>query len=84
VPAAVFAALQFYDDFEEAVVNAVHLGGDTDTIGAMAGAIAGAHHGYEQFPRKFVKPLENFEKGRDYVLELAENLYQLYCKQFAE
>lgn len=35
------------DNFEEAVVKAVNLGGDADTIGAVTGALAGATYGFD-------------------------------------
>jgi ADP-ribosyl-[dinitrogen reductase] hydrolase len=53
---------------------AVNCGGDTDTIGAMSGAIAGAYYGYSQIPRQWLMPLENEGKGRDYILSLGERL----------
>lgn len=33
------------DGFEDAIRNAVSIGGDSDTIGAMTGAVAGAYYG---------------------------------------
>ena len=36
--------------FEGAVVKAVNLGGDADTIGAITGGLAGALYGYEAIP----------------------------------
>lgn len=77
VPAAVCAFLARPHSFEEAVVFAVSLGGDTDTIGAMAGAIAGACHGMSGIPSRWLNALENGPKGRDYVIELGAKLYQL-------
>jgi ADP-ribosylglycohydrolase len=44
VPAAAAAFLQSRD-FEDAVRNAVSLGGDADTLACIAGAIAEAHYG---------------------------------------
>ena len=44
VPEAIIAFLDS-KDFEDAVRNAVSLGGDSDTIGAMAGSIAEAYYG---------------------------------------
>lgn len=44
VPHAILAFLES-DGFEDAVRNAVSLGGDSDTIGAMAGSIAEAYYG---------------------------------------
>ncbi len=73
VPAAL-ASVLLTQSFRESVVVAVNCGGDTDTIGAMAGAIAGAYYGYGQIPEEWLARLENGQKGRDYVVSLAERL----------
>jgi len=44
VPEAIIAFLES-DDFEDAIRNAISLGGDSDTIAAMAGSIAEAYYG---------------------------------------
>lgn len=44
VPAAIIAFLES-KDFEDAIRNAVSLGGDTDTLGAITGSIAEAFYG---------------------------------------
>ncbi|UOD35445.1 ADP-ribosylglycohydrolase family protein [Deferribacteraceae bacterium V6Fe1] len=41
------------DNFEEAVVKAVNLGGDADTIGAVTGALAGAGYGFESINERY-------------------------------
>ena len=38
------------NNYSEAVLNAVNLGGDTDTIGALTGALAATYYGAEQIP----------------------------------
>ena len=37
---------------EEAIITAVNRGGDTDTIGAIAGTVAGARFGASALPRQ--------------------------------
>ncbi|MET0956518.1 MAG: ADP-ribosylglycohydrolase family protein [Cryobacterium sp.] len=55
VPAA-FAVLALYpDDPWRACLSAASLGGDSDTIAAMAGAIGGAAHGIGGFPASAVE-----------------------------
>jgi len=76
VPTALYAFLRF-DTFEESVIYAVSLGGDTDTIGAMTGAISGAYYGEGAIPNQWVEELEEGEKGRSYIKRLAEELYHL-------
>ncbi len=79
VPAAIYAFLAHHDSFEQAVAYAVMLGGDTDTIGAMTGAIAGALHGVEAIPADWYEGLENSAKGRDYVHTLAARLFERHA-----
>lgn len=43
--------------FEEAIIKAVNLGGDADTIGAITGGLAGALYGYESIPKRWIKQL---------------------------
>jgi ADP-ribosyl-[dinitrogen reductase] hydrolase len=42
------------DTFSDAVLTAVNLGSDTDTTGCVAGALAGAMHGFESIPAAWV------------------------------
>lgn len=80
VPAAL-AAFLINEDFQDTVLTAVNCGGDTDTIGAMAGALAGAYYGYSSIPSAWLEPLENGAKGRDYVASLAEELARIKAEQ---
>jgi len=80
VPAAI-ASFVMNTDFQDTVLTAVNCGGDTDTIGAMAGAIAGAYYGRSSIPSAWLEPLENGEKGRDYVAALAEELARIKTEQ---
>ena len=79
VPTAIYAFARRPDSFEEAVVFAVNLGGDADTLGALTGAIAGAYHGIDAIPGRWLASLENGEKGRDYVRSLAQRLAAFAC-----
>lgn len=73
VPTAIYSFLSHPKSFEEAVIYAISLGGDTDTIGAMTGALSGAYLGVEAIPEKWKNKLEN----RDYIEGLAEKLWQI-------
>ena len=73
-PAALWAAMRFIDDPEEAIIQAVNLGGDTDTIGAMTGALVGALHGRQWLPPRWFGNLENGLGGRDELIAVAEKL----------
>lgn len=64
------------DSYEDVVANAILLGGDTDTIAAMAGAIAGAHLGIHAIPSRFLQCLEDNRKGKSYLGRLAVQLFE--------
>jgi ADP-ribosyl-[dinitrogen reductase] hydrolase len=59
------------DSAEEAIVNAVNEGGDTDTIGAVAGAVAGARFGATGLPERWI---ESIDEG-PLLRKLAHRLY---------
>lgn len=56
VPEAIIAFLEG-EDFEDTVRLAVSLGGDSDTLACMAGAIAHAH--YKEVPREIVREVRS-------------------------
>jgi hypothetical protein len=59
VAAALCALVCHWDHPEDAVVAAVHYGGDTDTIASMVGSLAGALHGSDWVPGGWVREIEN-------------------------
>lgn len=64
VPAAVAAVALNPGSFADTVRFAVSMGGDTDTIAAMAGAIAGARHGEDAVPRAWLRRVEGVPWAR--------------------
>ena len=73
VSAALYTALA-HTTFEQAVRFAVRLGGDTDTVAAMTGAIAGARQGASSIPGRWLEALEDDGRGRTHVERLATGL----------
>jgi ADP-ribosylglycohydrolase len=47
-------AVRSTDSFEAAVIAAIELGGDTDTVACVAGALAGAIYGVQAIPSRWV------------------------------
>lgn len=60
---------------QDAIVAVIHQGGDTDTLGAITGALAFALHGYEAIPDKWLTDLE----GRDEAIQIATQLCATSC-----
>lgn len=54
---AVFQSFFEHDNFEEALIDVVNRGGDSDTSGAILGMLAGAHYGKHSIPDKWLKAL---------------------------
>lgn len=46
------------ENAEDAIIEAANLGGDADTIGAIAGGLAGAIYGYSQLPNRWIQELD--------------------------
>ncbi len=70
VPAALAAFLVRPDSFVETVRYAISLGGDTDTIASMAGAVAGARLGEQAVPARWRQRTE----AAPLLVELADRL----------
>ncbi len=53
------ALWSFYrtDSYKEAVLKAVNLGGDTDTIGAITGGLAGIYYGISQIDERWLQTI---------------------------
>lgn len=45
------------DNYRDCVLRAVNLGGDSDTVAAVAGGLAGLRYGYEAIPQKWRETL---------------------------
>lgn len=73
VPAALWAAA-VGEDLEGTIELAVGLGGDADTLAAMAGAIAGAAGTRRAIPAAWLERFEDGARGRAYALGLARRL----------
>ncbi|MFC8914807.1 ADP-ribosylglycohydrolase family protein [Streptomyces sp. NPDC047821] len=50
-------ALRTTSTFEDALRAAIDLGGDTDTVAAVTGSLAGAYYGLEAIPVRWTEPL---------------------------
>jgi ADP-ribosyl-[dinitrogen reductase] hydrolase len=58
---------------EMAILSAVNLGGDADTVGACTGALAGAYWGLDALPKRWKNGLERYDE----LVQLAEQLWSI-------
>jgi len=80
VPSAWYIAVTYSPDFINAVRAAISLGGDTDTITGMVGAIVGAHVGENALPAEWIGQLEEGPRGRSFAKRLADQLFESWWK----
>ena len=65
--AAIWCLIQT-DSFEEALIMAVNLGDDTDTVGAVTGGLAGLYYGYEKIPQEWLDALQKKDMIEKYII----------------
>ena len=70
---AAFWALENHSGFEPVAVAAINLGDDADTVGAVAGALAGAREGIAAIPQRWLRTL----RDADGIAEIALALHRL-------
>jgi poly(ADP-ribose) glycohydrolase ARH3 len=78
VPTAIASFALTPESFGATIGNVIFLGGDTDTLAAMAGALSGAYLGASRLPARLVNLLENSPKGRAYLIDLSKQLLAVY------
>ena len=56
------------EHYKEAIIASTNIGGDTDTIGAIVGSMAGIYYGFESIPSNWLEKLQR----KDYLIELVD------------
>jgi ADP-ribosylglycohydrolase len=64
------------DNYRDAVLNSVNLGGDTDTTAAICGGLAGIYYGFDAIPIEWTDAIPKL----DYVLSLCEE-FEAFCDE---
>ena len=69
-------AVEKTSSFEEALIAAVNLGHDADTVGAVAGQIAGARYGFDAIPKRWLHCLIKLDE----IVDRFDNLWSIVVK----
>lgn len=77
VPVALHAWLAHSGNYREAVLAAIECGGDTDTIAAITGAIAGAGTGLDGLPLEWLRRLAEWPHTVQWMEQLAQTLAEV-------
>src|SRR5665648_341586 len=83
VPTSIYLFLAYRGSLDLGLVRAISLGGDTDTLAAMTGALSGAYMGVEAIPERWISGLESGARGREYLLGLADDLFLVWLEHFS-
>lgn len=73
VPVALQTWLRQPDDFS-AVLHAIHCGGDTDTVAAIAGGIIGARVGKEGIPPRWLERIWEWPRSTAWIEQVGDRL----------
>ena len=73
-PIALYSWMRHPGDFNTALTVALNCGGDTDTVGAVLGGIAGSTLGLEGIPQKWSANLADWPRTKAFMLSVAERL----------
>jgi ADP-ribosyl-[dinitrogen reductase] hydrolase len=83
VPAALYVWLRHPGDFRRAIEEIVRLGGDTDTTGAIVGALVGATAGVGAIPPEWLAGLVEWPRTIGWMERLAERLARQFPSEGA-
>jgi poly(ADP-ribose) glycohydrolase ARH3 len=76
VPMALYCFLRHPDSYADAIHQAVFIGGDTDTIASMAGALSGARLGVGAIPRGWRDAVREETWSAERIEQLADDLLE--------
>ena len=74
VPVAIFAWLRHPGDFRVAMTAALDCGGDTDTVGAVLGALTGASVGKDGIPAEWRESICDWPRSPSFMEHVARRL----------
>src|SRR6202020_801249 len=76
VPVALYAWLHHPIDFRLALESALDCGGDTDTVGAILGALLGAGIGKKEIPIEWVNGIWEWPRSVSFMEKISEKLVE--------
>ncbi len=69
-----YCFLRYPTNFDRAVLSAIGLGGDTDSVAAIVGGLVGAHIGYEKLPARVIEQISLAPQNATWIAAMAERL----------
>jgi len=78
VACAIFVFLKNVNSFEDCIIQLATAGGDSDTVGAIGGSLAGAYLGLGNIPEDLI----NIVKERKHILKVSEQLHLKFKEKY--
>jgi len=76
VPVAIYSWLRHYGDFKTTLTEVLNDGGDTDTVGAITGALAGATTGQRGMPDEWIDNIIEWPRSMSVLCQVADAIAQ--------
>ena len=76
---ALFLFLKRLDSFKDCIFELATAGGDSDTVGAIGGGIAGAYFGRKEIPKDLIKLVKDYKN----ILKIGETLHDKFRAQIS-
>ncbi|GAH37691.1 unnamed protein product, partial [marine sediment metagenome] len=74
VVCSIFIFLKRLNSFRDCIFELSTAGGDSDTVGAIGGALAGAYFGLKNIPNDLIKLVKNYKK----IFKISGELYKIF------
>ncbi|TFG14217.1 MAG: hypothetical protein EU535_03765 [Promethearchaeota archaeon] len=78
VVCSLFIFLKHLNSFESCIYELATAGGDSDTVAAIGGGIAGAYFGLKNIPNDLIKLVKDYKK----ILKISEQLYDKFKSRY--
>ncbi len=78
VVCAIFVFLKNLNSFKDCIFELATAGGDSDTVGAIGGGLAGVYSGMKNIPDDLIKMVKNYKK----ILKISEKLFEIFKERY--
>ena len=78
VVCAIFIFLKKINSFKDCIYELATAGGDSDTVGAIGGGLAGVYFGMKKIPDELIKLVKNYKR----ILKISEKLFEIFKDKY--
>jgi len=78
VVCTIFIFLKKINSFKDCIYELATAGGDSDTVGAIGGGLAGVYFGMKKIPDELIKLVKNYKR----ILKISEKLFEIFKDRY--